>query len=88
MANESVNDKRKRIFDEICRKIPDIDKERPYSIAVHDPCAINNENDITVTRNSLQAAIRALLELLDNDPGYTGEIFMYERRKRQTIYTK
>lgn len=88
MVDESTTKKRKRIFDEICKKRPDIDNARPYSVTVYDPSAVSNETNITVTRESLQAAIRILLELLDNDPGYTGEIFMYERRKKQIIYSQ
>lgn len=86
MVNESVINKRKRIFTEICEKIPDILLDRPYSVSAHNPDAVNNENDVVITQNSLQAAIRVLLELLDNDPGYTGEISMYERKKRHIIY--
>ncbi len=86
MANESITDKRKRIFTEICKKIPNIIVERPYSVSIHNPNAVTNEGDVVVTQNSLQAAIRMLLELLENNPEHTGEISMYERRKRQLIY--
>ncbi len=86
MATESMEIRVKKVVEDICREQHGIDPKGAFSIAAYDPLGQRDHGNST-TKTPLSTAVRVLLEWLEQQPNYEGEIYLLRPRKR-VLYAK
>lgn len=81
MATESIEVRVRTVVEEICRDNGGLDPKGAFSDAAYDPLGQRHHGNST-SRAPLSAAVRVLLEWLQQLPEYEGEVYLLRPRKK------